>query len=316
MLLAACASQPSEPTGDQKLFASVSVQAATGDVAAERQLGEMYLYAQGTSYDPAEAVRWLKKAADAGDAQAQVDLGWAYAHGIGVTVDLAQAQRLFLAAAQQGFSAGENAAGYGYLAGVGVPVDYAQALAWLQKASEGGDYIADANLGDMYRDGSGVTRDAALSLHYYQQAAQRGNRITQMFLARAYRDGSDGLPKDSGQSQKYYDMVTVSPIHTFKELRDVVYLIVDGHKRYPKEAVDKHQTGIVRVSFMVDQRRVLAYRIDKSSGYPALDAAIKTDLADCYFPPLDSSLDSKRWFTMDIHFELPAYQSAPVAATH
>ena len=273
-VLAACASSPPAPTEDEKLFTTVNAKAATGDVVAEREVGEMYMEAQGTPYDPVEAVLWLRKAADGGDAEAQLNLGWAYEHGTGVAKDLAQAQRLFLKSAQQGLPEGENALGYCYMGGVGTPVDYQQALAWYTKASDAGDAVADANLGDMYSHGWGVPKDVAAGLHWYQQAAQRGNRGTQLYLAQSYRDGVNGVPKDPGESQRYFHLVTDTPVRTFKELQDAISLILESHKIYPQEAIDKHQSGDVLVAFTVADRRVTSYRMLRSSGYPSLDAAV------------------------------------------
>lgn len=51
----------------------------TGDVVAQRQIGEMLLHGDGVTPDTGEAVRWLQMAAQKGDAQADLALGDFYA---------------------------------------------------------------------------------------------------------------------------------------------------------------------------------------------------------------------------------------------
>ena len=79
----------------------------------------------GVSKDPAEAVRWYRKAAEQGDAQAQNDLGRCYATG------------------------------------TGVPQDAVEAVAWYRKAAEQGNAEGQFNLAICYRDGTGVAKDPA-----------------------------------------------------------------------------------------------------------------------------------------------------------
>ena len=62
----------------------------------------MYEKGQGVAKDDAEAVKWLRKAADQGHAAAQTSLGNAYAGGRGVAKDETEALNWYRKAADQG----------------------------------------------------------------------------------------------------------------------------------------------------------------------------------------------------------------------
>ena len=62
----------------------------------------MYDYREGVPQDYAEAVRWLRLAAEQGDAAGQCLLGTMYRHGKGVPQDDTEAARWLRLAAQQG----------------------------------------------------------------------------------------------------------------------------------------------------------------------------------------------------------------------
>ena len=66
----------------------------------------MYANGEGVPEDDAEAVRWLRLAADQGHADAQHNLGWMYANGEGVPEDDAEAARWYRLAADQGHADG------------------------------------------------------------------------------------------------------------------------------------------------------------------------------------------------------------------
>jgi uncharacterized protein len=50
----------------------------------------------------AEALKWVRKAADQGDAQGEYDLGYSYDSGKGVPQDYAEAAKWYRLAAKQG----------------------------------------------------------------------------------------------------------------------------------------------------------------------------------------------------------------------
>jgi TPR repeat protein len=70
-----------------------------GDATAQNELGGMYANGRGTEQDPAQAVKWWRKAADRGYAPAQFSLGSMYEKGVGVPRDYVQAYKWYSLAA-------------------------------------------------------------------------------------------------------------------------------------------------------------------------------------------------------------------------
>ena len=85
----------------------------------------MYGTGEGVPQDEAEAVRWVRRAAEQGNADVQYNLGTIYG------------------------------------AGRGVPQDDAEAARWLRLAAEQGDALAQFDLGVMYVTGGGIPQDDA-----------------------------------------------------------------------------------------------------------------------------------------------------------
>jgi TonB family protein len=342
-LLIACASQPTPAVsyetahqtylqGDHKLAAKqLTPLAEAGDIRAEKDLGIIY-ESGGGGMNPnfTTAARWMQPAAEGGDEEAQFRLGGMYTYGFGVQKDTKAAYRWYRAAAEQGNLHAERIVGDDLIGGFGVPQDAAQGIEWKHKAAQSGDAEAEYELGYIYLTGTGIPAeinpgyfyspskiiapDQVQGLHWAGLAAEQGNRKAQMMLAYDYRMGWSGLPKDETLAQKYFTLAADTPVQTMEELREAIFQTIDSHKVYPKEAVDAHQTGVVRVTFIAADRKVTAYNIDKSSGYPALDQAAKQALADCTFPPRASTVPKIERFTVDLKFDL-GVQAAPAAGT-
>ncbi len=121
-----------------KAFAEWLPLARQGDPAAERNIGHMYRLGRGVERDPAEAVKWYRRAAEKGLARAQANLANMY------------------------------------LAGEGVPRDYGAAARWLYLAAVQGHVIAQYNLGQMYLSGLGVRKDPVRAMAWYNLAAKAG----------------------------------------------------------------------------------------------------------------------------------------------
>ena len=121
----------------------------------------IYHEGRGVTRDDAEAVKWLRKAAEHGNGAAQFDLGLMYNGGDGVTRDYAEAAKWFRMAAEQGHAGAQGWLGFAFGSGQGVTRDYAEAAKWVRKAAEQGEAIGQYGLGGMYHDGQGLTRDDA-----------------------------------------------------------------------------------------------------------------------------------------------------------
>jgi TPR repeat protein len=102
-------------------------------------LAWMYHDGQGVPQDYAEAMKWVRKAADQGDDGAQTTLGYMYSFGQGMPQDYAEAAKLYRKAADQGNTQAQGFLGGAYFAGLGVPQDYVLAHMWLNLAVAKGD---------------------------------------------------------------------------------------------------------------------------------------------------------------------------------
>lgn len=179
--ISACAARAMPPTADLRKgeaayqrgdFATALVNfkqlAAEGNIAAQYDLGLMYLRGNGTTPNYTQAVNWFSKAAAAGNMEAESNLG------------------------------------YLYLRGVGVGRDYSMALLWLSKASAQGSPSAESNLGMLYRHGLGVPVDDAQAFHWFGLAAAQGSPYAEADLAGVYRE-SNAIPKDLVAAYALYD---------------------------------------------------------------------------------------------------------------
>ena len=123
----------------RKSFQETKIKAEKGDAAAQFALGLMYDVGQGVPKDEAEAVKWIRKAADQEHARAQYNLGVMYADGQGVPKDEAEAVKWYRKAADQGDAKAQSLLGLMYETGLGVPKDKTEAYKWYLLAEAQGD---------------------------------------------------------------------------------------------------------------------------------------------------------------------------------
>ena len=83
-----------------------------------------------------EALKWIRKAADAGFPPAQMRLGYYYTEGQGVQKDLNQAFEWYLKAAMQGYDDATYEIGRRYHKGIGVTQDLNKAIEWYKKSDD------------------------------------------------------------------------------------------------------------------------------------------------------------------------------------
>lgn len=105
-----------------------------------------------------EAVAYYRKAAAQGDAEGEFGLGSMYAAGEGVGRDPAEARKWITRAAQKGHPGAINALAQAYITG-GLGIDEAQrngaeALHWIRRAAEAGYWPAIERLAIAYRTGA------------------------------------------------------------------------------------------------------------------------------------------------------------------
>jgi TPR repeat protein len=136
------------------------------DAEAQLNLGFLYYEGKGVPRDYAQAIVWLRKAAEQGNAEAQLSLGAAYEMGKGVQQDDAEAAAWYRKAAERGnalvqnhLAEVQNHLGRLYAAGKGVLQDDAEAAKWFRRAADQGNVSAQLSLGAAYLYGLGVPQD-------------------------------------------------------------------------------------------------------------------------------------------------------------
>jgi TPR repeat protein len=144
--------------------------AYAGDVAAQVQLGVIYLTGDGVPRDDAEAAKWLRKAADQDNAVAERYLAEMYFKGRGVAADSAEAAKLLQMAAQQGDADSEHNLAVLYVQGEGIARNPKQAALWMRKAAEQNLAAAQQGMGALYENGDGVAHDPVEAATWYRKA--------------------------------------------------------------------------------------------------------------------------------------------------
>jgi uncharacterized protein len=156
----------------------------------------------------AEAISWIKSAAEADDPHAQALLSNLYLLGVAVE----QSDELSLlwlerAATSGDYTAQRDLAGR-YWSGVGVQKDRQEAVSLLQSASIGGNALAQITLGSMHYVGLEVELNYDLARDYFVAAADTGSLEAQYYLARmvqlAQGDESLGLAQNYLQAIELY----------------------------------------------------------------------------------------------------------------
>jgi len=126
--------------------------------------------------DYAEAFKIFKPLAEKGNVAAQVNLGNLYMKGLGVEQSYLLSLRWYQKAADQGERLAQNKVGIQYFYGLGVAKDPATAAIWFEKSAQQGDTSAQTILGSLYASGEGVTQDLAKAYYWYTMAEEQGDK--------------------------------------------------------------------------------------------------------------------------------------------
>jgi len=210
LFLARCYSQgwngcPKDEEKANEFYQRGSALADTGNPFAQCCRSTCYGNGIGVSKDEAEAVKWIRKAAEQGNAVGQGRLGNCYAQGMGVPQDDAEAVKLLRLAAEQGDADGQFFLGVCYSQGKGVSEDMEEAVMWFRKAAEQGFVPAQSMLGACYADGMGVPQDMAEAVKWCRLAAEQGDVPSQFMLGMFYAEGA-GVPQDEAEAMKWFHL--------------------------------------------------------------------------------------------------------------
>lgn len=161
---------------------------------------------------PAEAVKWLKRAASNGDARALMTLSIHYFDGDGVAKDPAEGTRLLRQAGEAGETYALEILAERYRKGEGVPRNPAEAARLLRQAASAGNTSAAIDLADMLSTGEGVAKNPTEAVQLYLKVADawasdesRETGWLYFKIAQAYTTGV-GAPKDDAKAVYYLNL--------------------------------------------------------------------------------------------------------------
>ena len=149
--------------------------AASGNGAAEYEIGLRYAEGRGVPPSPETALHWFERAAEHGVAPALYRLGSIYEKAQGVKKDLNKARTLYLQAADKGNAKAIHNLAVLYAEGIDGKPDYRVAAQWFRKAADKGVADSQYNLGILYARGIGVEQNLAESYKWFALAANQGD---------------------------------------------------------------------------------------------------------------------------------------------
>ncbi|MEZ7718162.1 hypothetical protein O3935_09510 [Leptotrichia wadei] len=153
-----------------ELYEDVLKLAEDGDIFAQNELADMYLYGHGIEEDEEEGVKWLKKSADAGHWRSIMDLADRYSDGVGVLQDELKAIDLYKKVYELGLGEAANRIGLIY----DNQNNSEEAVKWFRKGFDKGHDWSGCNLADYYSDGIGVPQDKQKALELYKKVYELG----------------------------------------------------------------------------------------------------------------------------------------------
>jgi hypothetical protein len=181
-------------------------------------LGLSHAFALNHPKNQAEAVKWLRKAAEQGHPGAQATLGYMYERGYGIKADPAEAAKWYRKAADQNHDDGLFNLGRAYEHGIGVSTDLSQARAYYTRAVAAGstaarDALAQLGKGpEPSRPGPGQfdegvrlyqAKDYAGAARIFMKLAEKGDAKAQLQIGYQYQYGQ-GLKKGSEEAAMWY----------------------------------------------------------------------------------------------------------------
>ena len=195
---------------------SLRAAAEGGDADAQYELAGLYSRPDGpVAPDPAETVRWLRRAAAQGHAPAQTSLGMYYLAGEGVDPDPRAAARWWRLAAERGNAVAQYNLGVLYQ-GVPAPfrtdadppVDHAEAVRWLSLAAAQDQVQAIMTLAIKYRDGDGIPQTPGEAFRWFLRASELGVVEAMGEVGSMYAAGR-GVERDDLEAYRWLHLATM-----------------------------------------------------------------------------------------------------------
>lgn len=188
-----------------EMFGKTKELAENGDVFAQNEVADCYLYGYGTAKNEEEGLKWLEKSAESGFWRSINKLANCYYNGSYVEKNYEKAIELYNKGAELGYSACIHNLGNCYYYGNGVEQSYDKAIEQYEKAYELGYADSAYNLAGMYKDGKGVEENKDQEIAWYTKGADLGDADCQFFLGRMYHFGT-GVDIDYAKALKWYEL--------------------------------------------------------------------------------------------------------------
>ena len=199
-----------------ELYEDVLKLAEDGDIFAQNELADMYLYGHGIEEDEEEGVKWLKKSADAGHWRSIMDLADRYSDGVGVLQDELKAIDLYKKVYELGLGEAANRIGLIY----DNQNNSEEAVKWFRKGFDKGHDWSGCNLADYYSDGIGVPQDKQKALELYKKVYELGDSASG---EAAYRVGAVYVErKEFKEAYKWYKK---SLEHGVEKIEEIDYFL-------------------------------------------------------------------------------------------
>lgn len=186
-----------------RLFPKILAMAEAGNLFAQNELPDLYLYGLGTEKNPEKAVEWLTRAGSSGFWRPLNKLGEMYYYGEGIPKDRKKARQLFEKAAALGY--GDAEANLAMCCYNGEPRNMTRAVSLLRRAFAHGALfegeIAQL-LGLFIVEGMGVKKDETEAFLWMKRSAERDYPPGMNYLAIFYERGI-GTVKDRAMAEKW-----------------------------------------------------------------------------------------------------------------
>lgn len=144
------------------------------NLTAQKNLGLMYLYGQGSKQNYDQAAYWLKQASAQHDKEAQLTLAMLVLLEKGILSATYGTKnekfKLISTLAQQGYIEAQVELARLYLFGISIPQNYTKAAEWFQIAANQSDRLAKYQLGQLYLKGQGVPQNTQKAQALFYQA--------------------------------------------------------------------------------------------------------------------------------------------------
>ena len=200
-----------------ELFEDILKLAEDGDILAQSELADMYLYGYGIEEDEEEGVKWLKKSAESGYWRSMDKLANCYSDGIGVSQDKLKAIDLYKRVYELGSGEAANKIGLIYDENQN---NSEEAVKWYRKGFEKGYDCSGYNLADCYSNGIGVSQDELKALELYKKAYELGGSASG---EAAYKIG--GVYLEQEKLEEAYKWYKKSLEHGFERAEEMLAVV-------------------------------------------------------------------------------------------